>query len=341
MTEAHPNLEMAGPQAAGDTGARRLCKLAVVLLIIVPMPISAGLKSQSATQLPGYTAVPVHYEPINKMIMSVRINGRPANLLVDTGAKQVILDKNAAESAGVKVFQRALYQVRFSVPSQLFTMGSEINGELLPVGLAHNISAGGVNFGSSPVALRASPHPHSGARLGHVDGVLGLNILFRHKALIDCRTKLVFFKVAQAQPINLGSIAASEKFTRIPIQREANGALTVRCSIRGHPTRLLVDTGAFITVLHEGFVRSLGLASEPTRISAQFARGASKQISAAKIDDLTIGTFEVAPGKFGVAPLPQFALRQGNSKIGGILGIDTLYNCHAIIDLDGMTLFLR
>jgi hypothetical protein len=103
----------------------------------------------------------------------------------------------------------------------------------------------------------------------------------------------------------------------------------------------LVDTGAFVTILHEGFVKSLGLVTEPTRISAQFGRGVSKQIRAAKIDDLSIGMFKVPPEKIGVAPLPQFALRQGSSKIAGILGMDTLYTYHAIIDLDGMGLFLK
>jgi predicted aspartyl protease len=304
------------------------------------MSIFGAARNHSAIHLPGYKAVPVHYGPLNKMIVSVRINGQPANLLVDTGASQVILDKNLAELAGVKPFQRALNQVRFSVPSQVFTMGSEINGQLLPVGLAQNITAGSMNFGSNPVALRDLPHS-SGIGAGHVDGVLGLDILLRHKAVVNCRTKLIFFKIDQGRRINLSSIAASEKFTRVPIQREENGALTVQCSIRGQPARLLVDTGAFVTTLHEPFVQSLGIGSEPTRISAEFARGGSKRISAAKIDDLNIGAFKVPSEKFGVARLPNFALRQGNSRIGGILGMDTLYIRHAIIDLDGMSLFLK
>jgi len=33
----------------------------------------------------------------------------------------------------------------------------------------------------------------------------------------------------------------------------------------------------------------------------------------------------VPPEKFGVAPLPQFVLQQGETKIAGILGMDTLY----------------
>ena len=338
---AQRTLKTTRPQAARDARAHQLQKMAVLLACVVPLSISEAGKTRSAPQSPGYKAVPVHYGPMNKMIMSVRINGQRANLLVDTGASQVILDKDAAESAGVKPFQRAVYQVRFAVPSQVFTMGSEINGELLPVGLAQNITAGSMNFGSTQIAVRSSPHSGKGGGAGQVDGVLGLDILLRHNARINCRTKLVFFKVDPAHRTSLGFVAASEQFTRVPIQRNENGALTVPCSIRGQSTRLLVDTGAFVTVLHEPFVKSLGLAPEPTRISAQFARGAAKRISAVKLDDFNIGAFKLPPEKFGVAPLPQFALQQGSSRIAGILGMDTLYICRAIIDLDGMNLFLK
>ncbi len=321
--------------------ARQVPAFALLLLIIAPFSIFAGIKAGRPPSLPGYKAVPVHYRPLNKMIISVRINGHSANLLVDTGASQVILDKDVAELAGVKPFQRALNQVRFSVPSQVFTMGSEINGQFLPVGLTQNFTAGSMNFGSTRVALRSSSHSSSGTGAGHVDGVLGLDILLRHKAVINCRTKLVFFKVDQDRQINLKSIALSEKFTCVPIRREQNGAFTVPCSIRGQPARLLVDTGAFVTTLHAAFVKSLGIASEPTRISAQFARGQSKRISATKITDLHIGVFKVPPEKFGVAQLPNFAVQQGSSRIAGILGMDTLYIRHAIIDLDGLNLFLK
>jgi predicted aspartyl protease len=300
-----------------------------VLFAIAPLSIFGAAKNRSAMHLPGYKAVRVHYRPMNKMIMSVRINGQPANLLVDTGSNQLILDAEAAQLFGVRPSQRGLRYIRFT----------KIQGESLPVGFVQNISAGSMSFGSSLVTLRRSSQ--ADAANAAFDGVLGLDILFRHKALINCRTKLVFFKVDQARRINLASVAASEKFTRVPIQREETGALTVLCSIRGQPTRLLVDTGAFVTILHEGFVKSLGLAAEPTRISAQFGRGASKRITAAKLDDFNIGAFKMPPEKFGVAPLAQFALQKGSSKIAGILGMDTLYMYHAIIDLDGMGLFLK
>jgi predicted aspartyl protease len=317
--------------AALALGRRGKCILIFLVSVIAPLSISGATKNRSAAQLTGYKAVPVHYGPMNKMIMPVRINGQPANLLVDTGSNELILNAEAAEALGVRPSPRGLRYLRFT----------ELQGQLLPVGFVQNISAGTMNFGGSLVTLRRSNHSGSGIGAGHLDGVLGLDILLRHKALINCRTRLVFFKVDDARRINLGSAALSDKFTRVPIQREETGALTVVCSIRGQPMRLLIDTGSFVTILHERFVKSLGLAVEPTRISAQFGRGGSKKIDAAKIDDLHIGVFKMRPEKFGVAPLPQFALQQGRSQIAGILGMDTLYICNAIIDLDSMNLFLK
>ena len=62
---------------------------------------------------------------------------------------------------------------------------------------------------------------------------LGLASFVRHKAVINCRTRLVFFKVDQARVRSTLAVRFSEKFTRVPIHREATGALTVPCSIHG------------------------------------------------------------------------------------------------------------
>jgi predicted aspartyl protease len=301
----------------------------LALLVIIPPWAFGSIKGDRSSQLSGYKAVRVHYGRWNKMIIPVHINGQPANLLVDTGASHVMLDADDATSFGLKPSQRGLRYIRFS----------EINGQELPLGFAQNLTAGSMSFGSVLVTLRNSGY--SGTGSDHVDGVLGLDILSRYKTVINCRTKLVFFKTDQARQLHLSSVALAEKFARIPLRREENGALTVPCSIRGQPARLLVDTGAFITTFHKAFVRSLGIASEPTRVSAHFARGSMRNVSAGQIDDLEIGDFKAPRAKFGVAALPNFALQQGSTTISGILGIDTLYNYHAIIDFGGMNLFLK
>jgi predicted aspartyl protease len=309
--------------------ARRIAILAMLLsLAIAPISIFAATRSPSSLQLSGYKAVRVRYAPLNKMIMAVQINGQPANLLVDTGSNELFLDAHVAESFGVRPSQRGWRYIGFT----------EVNGQLLPVGFVQSLTAGTMNFGSSPVVLRNSIRSRSGNN--QVDGFLGLQILLRHHAVINCRTRLVFFKIDPARQLNLSAIAASERFTRVPVDREATGALTVPCSMHGQPGRLLLDTGAFVTTFPDTLFKSLGISSEPTRLSAHFPT-ATKRISAARINDLTIGSFKVPAEKFAVAALPHFALNQGGTRISGILGMDTLYNCHAIIDLGGMNLFLK
>jgi predicted aspartyl protease len=297
-------------------------------MAVIPVT-TASVEGGRSPQLNGFKAIRVHYSPLNKMIMSVRINGQPANLLVDTGSNQIILDAAAADSFGIKPSQGNLRYIR----------STRVNGRELPIAFAQNLSAGSMSFGSLLVALRDSKHPASGD--SSLDGILGLDFFARYKAVINCRAKLVFFRADRAPKMDLRPAASEEKFTTIPLRQERNGALTVPCSIRGEATRLLVDTGSFITIFHEPFLRSVGISVEATRVSVHFASGSSRKVSAGRIGDLMIGDFKTPSAKFGVSALPNFTLLQGGTLISGILGMDTLYNCHAIIDLDGMNLFLK
>jgi len=324
------------------TPRRKGTRILVILLLLSLAPISifGAARNHALSQLAGYRVVPVHYGPPNKMIMSFRINGQSANLLIDTGASQLILDAAAAESFGIKPSQRNLVEESAEgIQPGRYSRSMQINGQDLPVGIAQSFTAGSMNFGSSPVALRSAKG--SGAGNARVDGILGLDILLRHKAMINCQTRLVFFKVDPARQMHLSAVASSAKFTRVPLSREENGALTVPCSIHGQSARLVVDTGAFVTTFHESFLKSLRIASEPTRISARFPSGATQPIRAARINDLTVGNFKMPPDKFGVTTLPNFVTQQGGAIVGGILGMDMLYICHAIIDLDSMSLFLK
>ena len=317
-------------------GRLRYLWIVCVLLAMAPAAVSCVAKQAQPTQLPGYKVVPVHYGPLNKMIVSVSINGHPANLLVDTGANQIILDASAAELFDVRPSQHGLRYVEFT----------QINGQLFPVGFVRSVTAGSMNFGSSLVALRNSRDRSNFSNRAEdrnlrVDGLLSAGILLRHKAIINCRTKFIFFKVGRSRPLQLASVALSEKFTKVPLQQEENGAFTVPCSIHGQSGRLLVDTGAFITTLNEATVTSLGIALQPAQASARFTNGVARRISVGQISDLTIGDFKVPPAKFGAALLPNFALQQGNTRINGILGMDLLFICHGIIDFDSMNLFLK
>src|SRR6476659_2000365 len=193
VSGAQASLETARPRAACDARARRLQKMALLLsLATAPISNFAASKDRSVSpQLAGYKAVRIHYGPMNQMIIPVRINGQSANLLVDTGSNEIILDTNAAAAFGVGPSPRGVRYVGFT----------EINGQLLPVAFMQSLTAGTMNFGSNPVVLRDSPR--SGLGNGRVDGILGLQVLLRHNAVINCRTRVVFFETDQSRHMNL------------------------------------------------------------------------------------------------------------------------------------------
>jgi predicted aspartyl protease len=308
----------------------------VSLLVMAALPICVAAKDVRPMQFAGYKAVPVHYGPLNKMIISVNINGQPANLLIDTGANQTMLIADAAEAFGVTPSQHGLRYIGYT----------QINGQLFPIAFVRSLAAGSVNFGSASVALLTSNAGNTFANRGRgggapVDGALGTDILVRRQAVINCRTKLIFFKVDRSPVLQLASIASSEKFIKISLRREENGAFTVSGSIQGKNGRFLVDTGAFVTTFNEPVVKSLGIALRPTQTTARFTNRVTRELSIGQINDLTIGDFKVPPAKFGVAVLPNFAIREGNAQIDGILGMDLLFDCHAIIDFGSMNLFLK
>ena len=99
----------------GKISASRPAALALAVgLALTPVRVFAARDSGPRIALAGYKAVPIHYTPLNKMIMSVRINGQPTNLLVDTGSNQLILDADVAQSLGLRPSQRGLYYIRFT-----------------------------------------------------------------------------------------------------------------------------------------------------------------------------------------------------------------------------------
>ena len=290
----------------------------------------------SGLTLPGYKAVPLHYGPLNEMLMSVSINGHSADLIVDTGAKWTNLDSNAAESFGVAPSRHGLRYFGFTT----------INGQVFPLGFVRTFSAGPMNFGGTLVALftagnRNTVSSRTSSGNVQVEGVLGRDILVRHKAVINSRTKLVFFKVEPSAQLRLASFAFSQHFTRVPMQQEANGAFTVPCSINGRRSSLLVDTGAFVTTLNASTMKAVGVTLQPTQAKARFTTGLLRPISVGQMNDLTIGEFKVPPMKLAAAALPNFVLRQGGTPIDGILGLELLVICHGIIDLDSSSLFLK
>jgi predicted aspartyl protease len=269
------------------------------------------------------------------MVMDTVVNGHQARFFVDTGAGYSILDAGRAHSLGVS-------PVGAESPYGEF---ANLNGVRYRVGYLNSLRAGAMDFGGGPMALfqPASEDAALNSRINgeNEDGIIGADILTRYKAVINCYTKTIFFKTGSSEHLHVARFAASQNFIRVPLREEVSRAFTVPASINGHPCRVLVDTGAFITTLDLNRAKELGLSFTATRLSGSFADGITRRVAVGKIANLKIGGFRVPPQKLAASVLPDFAVDQGHAKIDGILGMELLAASHGIIDFDSMSLFLK
>ena len=202
-----------------------------------------------------------------------------------------------------------------------------------------------MDFGSGPIALFAPANAHAAEASrqngDNDDGVLGADILTRYKAVINCVTKTIFFKTDSSAHLKIAQFATSQHFVKVPLREEVTRAFTVPASINGHPCRLLVDTGAFVTTFDLRRAKEFGLSFTPTKMSGSFTDGVSRQVGIGQVNNLMIGNYHVPPQKLAGAVLPDFAVEQGQGRVAGILGMELLAFSRGIIDFDSMSIFLK
>ena len=307
--------------------------VAVVCLTILAGQVIAA-ETPSSIKLPGYEAVPVSYAPVNRMLIRAIVNDHGANFIVDTGAGVSVLEQGRARAFGVTPTE----------PNSPYGQFKVLNNQSFRVGLISTLRAGNMDFGRGPIALSDfTPRNNSSfsLRLLNVDGVFGADILTHYKAVINCQTRQIYFKVDLSRRLQLAAFAMSHRFTRIPLHEEVGRGFTVPCSINGHAARLLVDTGAPLTTFNQTAAKSAGISFQTTRLTSTFSDGVRRGISVGQFNQFSVGNFKVPPQKFAAVVLPPFVAQQGNVPVDGILGMELLSLNHAIIDFDSMSLFLR
>lgn len=310
--------------------------------------IATGQTSAAdSLNLPGYQGVQMTRGSQNHLLMSATINGHPATLLVDTGSDTSFLQADRAQAFGMRA------------------LGEETrrNGQNFALAPVNDLRAGNTSLGSSTFALYqasqlSGPVPGAGGK--SADGLLGLDLLTRHKAVINCHTRQLFFKTDPNIRLDLASITKGLGFVQIGMEQNRNSAIiSVPCKIRGRAGRLQVDTGAFLSGLDDEAVRSLGLQTTPSALTSRGLDGKIRPIDLAQVDDLTIGGLPIAPQKlvsmdvfarkkarrtYTAFNKIEYYMRRDISRpqpIFGLLGNELLDQRRAIIDLDRMALFLK
>src|SRR3981081_1516511 len=169
-------------------------KLLSILLVssVLAGHLTAASRAARAAQSAQYEALPLIRSHQNHLLVRAFINGKEAWLGVDSGAPVSAIALHRRQH-----FWLTGIPTRSKLPARL-----QINGAFNNVAIARNFRLGNLNLVDEPVVtvdLRSTRT----ARLleeQEIDGILGADILFPTKAVLDCQRQLLVLKMYPELP---------------------------------------------------------------------------------------------------------------------------------------------
>src|SRR5205085_6123666 len=137
-----------------------------------------------------YQALPLTRSSQNHLLVHAEINGKPALLGVDTGAPVSAIALNRREYFGL-----APINGKSEIPARL-----SINGAFNSVAIARNLRLGALNLVDEPMVLVDLGGLRRSSKRAEIDGILGADILFPTKALLDCQKQILILKINPSVP---------------------------------------------------------------------------------------------------------------------------------------------
>ena len=322
---------------AQKSGATFLVAAFATLLCVAPGAFAADRKRpQPALTSPDFQALPLERSRQNHLLLRAEINGKPALLGVDSGAPV-----SAISTARLAHFGMAALPGTSKLPSRL-----RINGGFNRVTIAHRLRLGALVLVDEPMVAvdlsapaRASHEFHEQA----LDGILGADILFPTQAVLDCEAQVLFMKVDPDAPGTVPGVN-HRGWKNVPIRVTKGWNLYVDSKLNGRPAQLMIDTGAFTTLIHRPFVREMRLPLRNTPYTSGAVNLDERGLQLATIRRFAIGPFLVKGKEVGVMDLKGLIhgdLLRGTPPVAGLLGSEFLRRNHAIIDFGTRTLYLK
>jgi predicted aspartyl protease len=270
----------------------------------------------------------------NHLFVSVRVNNRPAWFAVDTGAALSIVDSNKAKLLGLSKGRGVI-----QVPKQI-----EVNNRIVPVAVVDSLFVGTDNLGSGPVALidlrdfRAKLRD-SGHRVT-MDGIIGLDILQRYDAVIDCRNQRIYLTVPGEDAEAIMKSTRRGRYNAVPMRITHSGALEVEGRIGRNRYSFVVDTGGFATLVPSAVARQNGIPVIGTTVNAKGIHSKERPVGVTIAPEFDLGKYPLGPALIGVTGLPE-GPEDLRYQFGGLIGADFFFERGGIIDIGTKTLYFK
>jgi predicted aspartyl protease len=286
--------------------------------------------------------------------LPINSNGKPANLIIDTGSPATLIFRSSTKTLGLSEFKTN------SQVSSVFGHSTDFYGMATIAAL----TAGNCTITNVPVAV--VPAVRYSGPYGNPSGVLGLRELLRFGAVLDLPHQLIYFHPPQSRfepvertrlirtahgwkPVALGaevsqtarSILTEQGWTPVTFSISRRH-LRVSGAVNGVSCYFNIDTGAYLTMLDAAFAKRAKIGGVPTHISAQGIGKSGGDVRLAVFPSLRIGSYEIKRGSATIGFLDSEAIGRGtDSEVAGLLGIEHLAINLAIFDFVSRTMYLR
>jgi predicted aspartyl protease len=262
-----------------------------------------------------------HKNDPKHLIVDVEVNGVSASLMVDTGTPTTNIARDSLEKFGL-VEQKTSLQVT----SPLRSASNKFYG----IAKLNTLAMGSCVIQDLPVLIDAIPY---------VDGVFGSEDMHRIGAVLDCAELALYYAPRGPRSDTSSKLAAmlqSNGFTQVPMHLTSDHRLEVACSIDGVPSTIVVDTGSLATCVEKGIGIKAGIIMKHTRTVLIGSGGAKAPLSSGHVRQFAIGDFEIRDADISfVGP------KKADSPSAHLLGIGELVSNSAIIDVGGLSMYLR
>lgn len=304
-------------------------------LAVLLTTLSAGA-APSATEEAQFQALPLERSRQNHLLVHALINGKPALLGVDSGAPVSAIALSRRKHFGLTELPGSS-----KLPPRL-----RINGGFSRVAIAHRLQLGALVLMDEPMVAIDLAGPSRSSREFHeqqLDGILGADILFPTQAVLDCEKQILIMKVDPEIP---GTVPGVDHrgWRGVPIRVTKGWNLYVDSKLNGKAAQLMIDTGAFTTLIHKPFLREMRLTMRETPYTSGAVNLDDRGLQLATIRRFSVGDFVVNRKEVGVMDLAGLIhgdLLTGEPPVAGLLGSEFLRRNHGIIDFGTRTLYLK
>jgi predicted aspartyl protease len=262
-----------------------------------------------------------HKKDPKHLIIDVEVDRVSASLMVDTGTPTTNIARGKLKKFGL-IEQKTSHRV--SSP-----LGSASN-KFYGIAKLDTLAMGNCVIQNLPVVIEAIPY---------VDGVFGSDDMHRIGAVLDCAEPALYYAPRGPHSNTSSKLAAmlqSNGFTQVPMRLTSNHRLEVACSIDGVPSTIIVDTGSLATCVDKSVGIKAGIIMKHTRRVLIGSGGARAQVRIGHLKQFAIGDFEIRD-----ADISFVDLKKAGHPSAHLFGIGDLVSSSAIIDVGGLSLYLR